>query len=45
MSNLKEKITEYLPILKGRLKAEADKDKKRVLMIKINELKVLRSQL
>jgi hypothetical protein len=45
MSDLKQKITEYLPILRNKLKAEADKDKKRVLRIKINELKVLRGQL
>ncbi len=45
MGNLKDKISEYLPTMKAKLKAEPDKDKKRYMKIKIQELTKLRDQL
>lgn len=45
MGNLKEKIAEYLPTMKAKLKAEPDKKKKRYMRIKIQELIKLRDQL
>lgn len=45
MSNLKEKLSEYLPMLKQRMKEEPDKDKRRSLKIKHDELKKLKDEL
>lgn len=45
MSNTKEKIEEYLPTLRARLKKETDPRKKFSLRVKIEELKQLRDQL
>lgn len=45
MTNLKQQISDYLPILKTKLKKEKDTDKKRFIKIKLTELQTLLNQL
>jgi len=45
MSNTKEKIEVYLPVIRARLRKETDPKKKYELRIKIKELEKLRDEL